>query len=324
MSDPNPERRVVYAVTPSERSSEQEELLSVGTRCTAKGCSQFDFLPFKCSHCNEQYCQGHFLPEVHSCSKWDKNAADRRALECPFCQALIAIPPGEDPNIRIGRHIDDDCLVLGQNKSSNGKKKTPICRRPKCGKRLWQPIECDKCHQQFCATHRYPTEHNCKPEATADTKDLSDRLADLSTHASAKSAAAMAAIRRSVASSGTGTKGTQGPSTVRFKSSSRTASTSGSNTPLSSSVNAVKTVFAPENRPKQITPTSNDNNETAPSLPSTPTTSNILSRARDERKSQIRAMEERDRKGLLSPNEKARLKELKDSLKESNDDCIIM
>lgn len=143
MSDLNPERRVVYAVTPGERSSEQEELLSVGTRCTAKGCSQFDFLPFKCSHCNEQYCQEHFLPEVHSCSKWDKNAADRRALECPFCQALIAIPPGEDPNIRIGRHIDDDCLVLGQNKSSGGKKKTPICRRPKCGKRLWQPIECD-------------------------------------------------------------------------------------------------------------------------------------------------------------------------------------
>ena len=103
----------------------------------------------------------------------------------------------------------------------------------------------------------------------------------------------MAANRRSVASSGTSSKGTQGSSIGRSKSSSRTASTNGSNTPLSS---AVKTVFAPENRcvqvlsstpressectsPKQMTPTSNNNNETAQSLSSTPTTSNILSPA---------------------------------------------
>ena len=154
-------RAATYAVAPG---SQDGELLNIGQQCSAteQKCTVVDYLPYVCDHCKKRFCSDHRMPEAHSCEKWDQSMADRRALECelfvsflvafkkarilmeiigPLCSELIAIPPGEDPNLRLGRHVDRDCVVMHGKTAKQST--TPTCSRARCGKPLWQPITCD-------------------------------------------------------------------------------------------------------------------------------------------------------------------------------------
>ena len=60
----------------------------------------------------------------------------------PLCNTPVAIPPGQDPNVRMERHINTECSVMtGKTKASSG----PHCAKAKCGKVLFAPIRCDVC-----------------------------------------------------------------------------------------------------------------------------------------------------------------------------------
>ena len=115
-------------------------LLAIGTQCSAPTCMLVDFLPIKCQHCTHAFCSDHFLPEAHKCDKFDAHLHNRVAPPCPFCSTPIAIPPGQDPNIKMEAHFNTDCVVLtGQARKSAH----PTCSRAKCGKVLYAPIRCD-------------------------------------------------------------------------------------------------------------------------------------------------------------------------------------
>ena len=59
----------------------------------------------------------------------------------PLCNEIVAIPPGQDPNIRMEQHISTQCSVMT---GKSGKAKSgPTCARGKCGKVLFAPIRCD-------------------------------------------------------------------------------------------------------------------------------------------------------------------------------------
>ena len=61
----------------------------------------------------------------------------------PLCNTPVAIPPGEDPNIRMERHISMECSVMT---GKSGKTRSqPVCARGKCGKVLYAPITCNVC-----------------------------------------------------------------------------------------------------------------------------------------------------------------------------------
>ncbi|RPD62329.1 hypothetical protein L227DRAFT_498826 [Lentinus tigrinus ALCF2SS1-6] len=174
------------------------QLLDVGKQCSAPSCLLVDFLPFKCQHCGEPYCGDHFLPTTHSCAKYDATKHDRIAPSCepgPLCNTPVAIPPGQDPNIRMERHINTECSVMTGRKAKSG---TPTCARPKCGKVLFSPIRCDSCKQQFCPQHRFPKDHTCTTANRSSSKQTSpaDAWANVSSQTSAASAAAIAAIKR--------------------------------------------------------------------------------------------------------------------------------
>lgn len=70
-----------------------------------------------------------------------------RALSCsrtflgPLCNTPVAIPPGEDPNIRMERHINAECSVM--TGKSGRIRSQPVCARGKCGKVLYAPIACN-------------------------------------------------------------------------------------------------------------------------------------------------------------------------------------
>ncbi|KAI0712084.1 hypothetical protein C8Q76DRAFT_622096 [Earliella scabrosa] len=174
------------------------QLLEVGKQCSAPSCMLVDFLPFKCQHCAESFCGEHFLPIAHTCSKYDAAKHDRVAPPCPFCNVPVAIPPGQDPNIRMERHFNTECSVMTGRKAKSG---TPTCARPKCGKVLFSPIRCDSCKQQFCPQHRFPQDHTCSATGTASSKQSSATTAwsNVSNQTSAASAAAMAAVKRAAA-----------------------------------------------------------------------------------------------------------------------------
>ena len=143
-----------YATPTPERDA---QLLDIGHQCSAPSCLLHDFLPFKCQHCNQRFCAEHFMPDSHKCEKYDATKFNRVAPNCmwrpihmssgstyvlsgPLCNTPVAIPPGQDPNVRMERHISSECSVsTGKTKSSS----VPRCTRSRCGKVLYSPIRCE-------------------------------------------------------------------------------------------------------------------------------------------------------------------------------------
>lgn len=152
--------------TPSPERDQQ--ILAIGRQCSHPSCLLVDFLPFKCQHCADSFCADHFKPESHSCSKYDETKYNRVAPDCgfflpfaasawlitvslgPLCNEPVPIPPGEDPNIRMERHLSVDCSVMtGRSRKASS---APKCARPKCGKVLFVQIQCDVSLHYLCFT----------------------------------------------------------------------------------------------------------------------------------------------------------------------------
>ncbi|OSD07268.1 hypothetical protein PYCCODRAFT_1358818 [Trametes coccinea BRFM310] len=185
-----------------------QQLLEIGKQCSAPSCLVVDFLPFKCQHCAHAFCRDHFLPADHQCDKFDAAKLDRVAPSCPLCNTPVAIPPGQDPNVRMEQHITTQCTVM-TGKSAKAKS-APTCARPKCGKVLFSPIRCDSCKQQYCPQHRFPKDHSCSSAQPSTTKPApaANAWANVSQQTGAASAAAMAALKRAAASNNASTSST--------------------------------------------------------------------------------------------------------------------
>ncbi|KAK7469283.1 hypothetical protein VKT23_003767 [Stygiomarasmius scandens] len=265
------------------------QLLAIGKQCSHPSCQLIDFLPFKCQHCADSFCQEHFMVSAHSCPKYDETKHNRIAPNCPLCNEPVAIKVGQDPNARMEEHFNKECSVmLGRAV----KKSTPTCARAKCGKVLFSPIRCDKCQKQFCPTHRFPSDHSCSSASAAAASSqprpgsvpASSRLLNintktLETKASAASAATVGAIKKTLSSASAQAAAASKPST----SSAGTSSTHSN-------------LFSKTDR-----------------------------RAKAERESRRKAMQERAKKGLLSEEEKARFAaEEAEWAKEGKGDCIVM
>ncbi|GJJ15732.1 hypothetical protein Clacol_010010 [Clathrus columnatus] len=152
-------------------TDKSSHMLFLGQQCHSPQCYLVDFLPFKCDHCHHSYCAEHYKPEAHVCENFDPSKHDRVAPTCPLCDTPVAIPPNENPNIRMERHIEKECTVATGRKAKINS--TPVCSKPRCGKKLLAPIKCPNCNQQFCATHRYPSSHVCNNESLHGTTSTS-------------------------------------------------------------------------------------------------------------------------------------------------------
>lgn len=134
------------AMSGTSTPDRETQLLDIGQQCTAPSCMLIDFLPFKCHHCAHAFCGDHFLPEAHKCDSFDVSKHNRVAPSCPLCNTPVAIPLGQDPNIRMEAHINTECsLMSGKSRKSSH----PTCARAKCGKVLYAPIQCAVSVQLF-------------------------------------------------------------------------------------------------------------------------------------------------------------------------------
>jgi hypothetical protein len=71
----------------------------------------------------------------------------------PLCNIPIAIPPDQDPNMRMEQHIEKECSVTTGKREKQGG--MPVCARGKCGKVLFAPIKCNVSlcqNMRFCVT----------------------------------------------------------------------------------------------------------------------------------------------------------------------------
>ncbi|PIL22471.1 hypothetical protein GSI_15159 [Ganoderma sinense ZZ0214-1] len=263
----------------------EEQLLDIGKQCSDPTCLLVDFLPFKCQHCAQPFCGEHFLPTTHHCSKYDAAKHDRVAPSCPLCSAPVAIPPGQDPNIRMERHINTECSVM-TGRSSKAKS-TPHCARPKCGKVLFSPIRCDSCKHQFCPEHRFPKDHSCSATKGSVSSQQGGVKAwtNVQHQTSAASAAAMAAIKRAAASS-----------TAPARTTPRTQTQAKSQPPPS------------------------DTKSTSSSSRSNPFSATDR-RAKAERESRRKAIEARAQKGI--PPTEAEKAFLAEEKRDGKDECVV-
>ncbi|TFK61388.1 hypothetical protein BDN72DRAFT_778250 [Pluteus cervinus] len=263
------------------------QLLAIGKQCSHSSCLLVDFLPFKCQHCEESFCQEHFMVSAHRCPMYDETKYNRVAPDCPFCHTPVAFAPGQDPNIKMELHFTTKCSVLtGKSGRSSS---TPVCAKTNCKKVLFSPIRCDKCKYQFCPSHRFPSDHNCSapqtaiPARPAAKSNLLDKFdAKKLSKATDAGAAALGAIKKSISS---------GPTSASASTVSASASSSTKPSPAKSG-NSTPNLFSKTDR-----------------------------RARAERDSRIKAMQARARKGLLSEEEKAILAAEE---QEAKGDCVVM
>ncbi|KAH7922932.1 hypothetical protein BV22DRAFT_1016291 [Leucogyrophana mollusca] len=211
------------------------QLLAIGHQCSEQSCLLVDFLPFKCQHCSQRFCGEHFTVAAHKCPSYDESKHNRVAPSCPLCNSPVAIPPGQDPNIRMERHISTECSVM--TGKSGKTRSAPVCARGKCGKVLFAPIGCDKCKQQFCPQHRFPKDHSCPSLSTPATSSSG------ASRAPPSSLLARSMPKFSVKSSGPST----GPAKKASGSTAAPAPSRAAQTPNSSQLNGIN-IFSKTDR----------------------------------------------------------------------------
>lgn len=90
--------------TPTPAQERDQELLSIGHQCSSKTCGLVDFLPFKCQHCSLPFCAEHYLPNAHSCEKYDETKYNRIAPSCA-CNSFIRLCVDTEPRRNNNRPV---------------------------------------------------------------------------------------------------------------------------------------------------------------------------------------------------------------------------
>ncbi|XP_017004117.2 AN1-type zinc finger protein 2A [Drosophila takahashii] len=131
------------------------EFPHLGQHCSEPTCNRLDFLPVKCDSCDKVFCASHYNYDRHSCP-----SAHRKNVQvpiCPLCREPVPTPPGVEPDVTVGQHIDQQC------KSESKKIYTNRCHAKGCKRKELIPVTCSQCHLNFCLRHRHTSDHDCQP-----------------------------------------------------------------------------------------------------------------------------------------------------------------
>ncbi|CAE6473617.1 hypothetical protein ACGC1H_005446 [Rhizoctonia solani] len=275
----------------TRKGSTDAQMMFVGSACSLPSCSLHDFLPIRCNLCSETFCSDHFKPGEHTCPKFDPSTADRIAPSCPLCDTPVSVPLGRDVNDVMDNHIMKECTAAGNRKSASP---TNRCPAPRCNKVMYAPIRCDNCRKEFCPSHRFPKQHVCTASARPSP---------------------------SPSPAPTSTQPTMSKLAEKFSSVGMRPGPSG---PSTSAAMAAISRAAASAKPAPKPNVASSSQGAGPSKPAVPNPFNKTDRrAKAERLSQLKALQERNRKGLLSEAEKSRLAQLQNQAKQDGD-CVLM
>ncbi|CAG8583202.1 4596_t:CDS:2 [Ambispora leptoticha] len=134
------------------------EFPDLGGHCHKTSCKQLDYLPFKCSYCKNAFCHEHSKPQDHDCPSAPQGDG-ARVPTCPICNAPVPVNKGEDPNIRMERHIANDCRPAPKTTST---KPFNSCSVQNCKQRVAVKLLCSGCGKNYCIKHRLEVDHMCE------------------------------------------------------------------------------------------------------------------------------------------------------------------
>ncbi|XP_034241610.1 AN1-type zinc finger protein 2A [Thrips palmi] len=149
------------------------EFPGLGEHCSEATCGQLDFLPVKCDACEKIFCHSHMAYSKHSCPSAYKK--DVQVPVCPLCNSPVFAKRGEQPDIAVGAHIDNNC------NSDTAKTRRKVfsnrCSAKGCKAREMIPVNCSECTLNFCLKHRHPTDHRCEGKSAGMRKKAADAAA---------------------------------------------------------------------------------------------------------------------------------------------------
>jgi len=131
------------------------ELPELGKACEHSTCSRLDFLPYLCSLCKKIFCEDHREFSRHSCP--EQYRVDAKVPICPKCNEPIPVKPGDDPNIKVNQHIENNCSKMPKIKTYPNR-----CNVKGCKKKEVIPFLCRNCKVNFCISHKFEKDHDCK------------------------------------------------------------------------------------------------------------------------------------------------------------------
>ncbi|EGG23590.1 AN1-type zinc finger-containing protein [Cavenderia fasciculata] len=134
------------------------EFPHLGAHCNVQYCKQLDYLPFECEFCKLKFCAEHKDCKQHRCTKYESR--DRRVEPCPECNEMILVLENQHLDEVLARHLYSECQGPNSSKQPPKPKSFPCTLQGCKGKEFVQVI-CDKCKQNFCLKHRFPTGHKC-------------------------------------------------------------------------------------------------------------------------------------------------------------------
>lgn len=141
------------------------EFENLKQRCEYPICNQIEYLPIQCKYCSKWHCASHQRTDNHECKA--KQFDSKMITECPMCLQKIEYLKDADVNLVVATHMSS-----GQCKPENyqkvvKKRKGTRCKAAKCFKKLnsLNKIQCKRCRQFFCLSHRFADSHDCNPES---------------------------------------------------------------------------------------------------------------------------------------------------------------
>lgn len=85
---------------------------------------------------------------------------DRISPNCPLCNQIIVIQPGENIDCKVNQHIEFGCRIFKPAFSREFVKENK-CIFPRCKESYYCAISCNLCKENYCPSHHIPEVHNC-------------------------------------------------------------------------------------------------------------------------------------------------------------------
>ncbi|KAL1239709.1 AN1-type zinc finger protein 2B [Trichinella pseudospiralis] len=126
------------------------EFPNLGEHCSYALCRRLDFLPIKCDECSQLFCKDHYEYSRHACP-----FLDERTTVFPFVRCAVNRDCQSDPALAKRKIYVNKCSVKN------------------CKQRELVPVECPKCHKNFCFKHRHNADHECSQSSSNSTSALS-------------------------------------------------------------------------------------------------------------------------------------------------------
>lgn len=135
--------------------SAMAEFPNLGKHCESTVCNRLDFLPIKCSGCGHFYCSEHFTFEAHNCPTGSRISV--QVPICPICEKPVPTPKDVNVDQQVNEHIQNNCQTPKRAKVYSN-----ACTVPKCKKKELVAMNCSKCRNNYCLSHRHERDHSCE------------------------------------------------------------------------------------------------------------------------------------------------------------------